>query len=213
MKRIGMFGALAAGLLALPALAQWDAEEVENETQTEEDLDSIRLLDERKMSVALEGGLGGYTGGLADSTAVGPVWGVRVGQDMEILGGELAYQGSRNPIEDARLVDGGAVWRHGLEGLAKAGVEVGANVRPFVGAGLGVSYVNVSDTADPPYRNDFLAQIPLAAGVDWNRGALHAGVRASYSILLFDEFAEPTPSADNPGGGLLTGSLVVGGEF
>lgn len=199
------FGAMAAALLlALPAQAQ-----------SYDDLESIRLNDSDMggLTVSLEGGLSSFTGGVADVTEPGPLWGVRAGVDREVLGLELAYEGSRNGFEDPRLAEESALYRHELEGLAKAGLDVGMNLKPFVGAGLGVTYVNVTDSAETLYRNDFHAQVPVAAGVDWNAGALHAGVRATWSFLFGDEFAEPTASADNPDSGLFTTSLVVGGSF
>jgi hypothetical protein len=209
MKTFLSMGAVVAALgFALPAFAQDDDDMAGIELS-----DSTMTLEEADLSVALEGGLSSFTGGLAEGTEAGALWGVRLGADTDIVGAELAYVGSKNGFEDARVPETAALYRHEIEGLAKAGVRVGYGLKPFVGAGIGYSYVNVTDDAEPLYRNDFIFQIPLAAGVDWNRGPLHAGIRAGWSFLLGDEFAEPTPEDDNPDAGLFTTSLVVGGSF
>ncbi len=203
-RKVTLGAVIAAGLLAGSAFAQTGAEEIRI---TEKPASEIPI------SVSLEGGLSGYTGSLATNTKTGGLWGVRISADQSFLGAELAYQGSSNGIDDSRVPADQAIFRHEIEGLAKVALPLGYGLRPFLGAGLGVSYVNVSNGAEPIYRNDFMTQIPLGGGVDWNRGRLHAGARMTWSFLLFDEFAEPTPSANNPAGGFLTGSLILGGNF
>lgn len=217
---------VAAALFAGSAFAAIDADEVDDKAREKiEEIDQKTELDERiqsrlgatssanqpdPMSVAIQGGFAGYTDKIGDATKVGPSWGVRLGTERwGVLGGEVAYEGARNGIEDSE----GSLYRHSVSAMAKAGLNVTENVKPFVGVGLGLGYVNRSDEAQAPYRNDFMQELPLAAGVEYRLGALTAGIRASYSYLFNDEFMEPTPSENNPAGGLMNTSVTLGGRF
>ena len=82
-----------------------------------------------------------------------------------------------------------------------------------MGAGVQETYVNVTDGAEPVYRSDFMTEIPMGVGLEYAAGGIKAGVRGTYRVLFFDEFAETTPSADNPSGGMLGGQLTLGGQF
>ncbi len=168
-----------------------------------------------RLEVGLTGGVSNYTGQLGASSVAGPVIGVQVGSTWRgLVGYELGYEASRNPIDDSRVGDNEAIQRHNLSAFAKVGPTLGV-AHPFVGAGLGASYVNVTDGADDSglYRNDFLQEVPLGVGVEANVGALQAGVRGTYRVLFNDEFQEPTPASDNPSGGLLSAQLTLGGTF
>ncbi len=158
-------------------------------------------------------GVAAFTGGLGGLTGTGPIYGVSAGGSWsDIIGFEGGYEGSRTPLDSAVSPVGGALWRHDLFALAKAGLPLGI-FRPFVGAGLGVSYINANDEADGPYQNDFLGEIPLALGLEVNRGALTAGLRGTYRVMFFDEFAKPAAGGQEPGGGLMSGELTVGARF
>ncbi|MHB8873165.1 MAG: outer membrane beta-barrel protein [Myxococcaceae bacterium] len=196
-----LLGALAgACLLATPALAQDDAKRP-------------------PVDVRLNGGIADYTGDLGATTQLGGMYGVTVGTNlpgaMGLLGAEAGYEGSSNSV----VGDGtGTVIRHDLNGLLKLGpaftVRENDQLKPFVGAGIGVSYVNPTDEAEAVgLRTDWLAEVPVAAGVEYRMGNFTAGVRGTYRVLMFDEFAEPTPEANNPSGGLASGSLTLGGVF
>jgi hypothetical protein len=69
--------------------------------------------------------------------------------------------------------------------LAKVGPQLGQNgdLRPFVGAGFGVSLLNPSDDGEILFDNDFVTEVPVAAGVDYKFGAVTAGARATYRFL------------------------------
>lgn len=158
-------------------------------------------------------GLSSYTGDLNEVTGLGPAWNVTAeARNFEVFGLEFGYSGNRNPITDPRVAEGAAVWKHGVEALAKLGPTLQENIRPFVGAGVGVSYVNANQEAESLYSNDIMTELPLAAGVDLQRGNLNAGVRATYRFLGNEEFAEfAAPGASE--GGFLTGQVTLGGQF
>jgi opacity protein-like surface antigen len=177
--------------------------------------------DATKVGLDVRLGIGGLTGDLGARTAPGPLLGITAGaQPWRNLGLEAGIEGQRLPIDDARVGDEQALYRYNLGVLAKAGpLVMQEKLRPYVGAGVGVSYLNVSDEAEALYENDILAEVPLAAGVDYRfTDNIFAGARASYRILVGDEFADAAnvtldPTEDNADGNLLNFALTVGGRF
>ncbi|NMO15226.1 outer membrane beta-barrel protein [Pyxidicoccus fallax] len=165
------------------------------------------------VNVFLRGGVGDYTGGLGDLTDTGPAWGVTLNvQPTTFLGFELGYEGSQNGIEDTRLLEGPSLVRQGGSALLKVSPPFLTAVRPFVGAGLGISYVDVRGQGADFYGSDTMQEVPLAAGIEFNSGALTAGFRTTYRVLLSEDWAQDTPDVDTDGG-LLDASLTLGARF
>jgi opacity protein-like surface antigen len=177
--------------------------------------------DEMKVGLDVRLGVGGLTGDLGARTAPGPLLGITAGaQPWRLVGIEAGLEGQRLPIDDDRVGDDQAMYRYNLGVLAKAGPLIMQDkLRPYVGAGVGVSYLNATDGADTLYENDVLAEVPLAAGLDYRfTDNIFAGARASYRVLIGDEFADTAsvtldPDDDNPDGNLLNFGLMVGGRF
>lgn len=169
-----------------------------------------------RINVRAQAGVAGYSG-LSGAVQPGPTLGVLVaGEATRLAELEMGYQASRNGIDDPAVGDGEAIYRHNVNFFAKVGPKIADTVRPFVGAGLGASYANVTPGAEGEYRNDFFQETPIGAGLDYstpNRG-LTAGIRATWSPLYNDEFAEATPASDNPDNTrFITGLVSVGGRF
>jgi hypothetical protein len=161
-------------------------------------------------------GVAGFTGPLGDQLNAGPTWGVRAGRQMYgLFGLEAGYSGNRASVASPLApANGAALTRHGLDVLAKAGPRLDNGLRPFGGVGLGVALVNPNDAADTIYTNGFMAEVPLAAGVEYDIGNITAGVRADYRFLHGENWA--LLAANAPGqdeGSLLSGLLTVGGRF
>jgi len=198
-KSLGLGAVAAAALLAVPAFAAQSAEHIYNENK-----ESRGLFND--LGINITGGINTYTGDLGADTGTGASLGVQAdSRPLPLLGVELGYEGSRNPFDG---IDG-ALWRHNVGALAKVGPELGRNgsLRPFVGAGFGVSTLNPSGGAEALYGNDFVTEVPLAAGVDYKFGALKAGVRGSYRILGGEDL-----DAGQTGNNVNVG-LQVGGNF
>ncbi|MFP2907847.1 hypothetical protein ACLESD_22925 [Pyxidicoccus sp. 3LFB2] len=166
------------------------------------------------VNVFLRGGVGDYTGGLGDITATGPAWGLTLNvQPTTFLGFELGYEGSQNGVEDVRLLEGPSLVRQGGSALLKVSPPFLTAIRPFVGAGLGMSYVDVRGGAGAGlYDSDTMQEVPLAAGIEFNSGGLTAGFRTTYRVLLNEGWVED-PIADEDEGGLLDASLTLGARF
>ena len=165
------------------------------------------------LNVFLRGGVGNFTGELAAVTGAGPTWGVTLNvQPWNILGYEITYDGSRNLVDDARLVNQPAVTRHGVAGMLKLAPPLIEAVRPFVGFGLGATMVMVSKDAGGLYKNDLLEEVPVTAGLEFNTGAVTAGLRASYRLLIGESFADPS-TIGNLEGGYLDAALTLGARF
>ncbi|MCY1073721.1 hypothetical protein [Archangium lansingense] len=200
-------GAIAASvLLAAPAFAQDDY--IQDDDRDE------RIYDEgrsdtgvfRDLNVSLSGGLNTYTGDIGDDTATGGYLGVQASsRPLPLLGVELGYEGSRNPFEE---IEGG-LWRHNVGALAKLGPELlqNGNLRPFVGAGFGVSALNPSEGGEVLFDNDFVTEVPLAAGVDYNFGGVTAGARATYRLMGGEDLGLAQD------GNIFNFGLQVGGAF
>lgn len=205
------FSRVAIAAIALTAGAAF-AQAVEEEEIT---IPVPEVEEERPpVQVQLNGGVAGYTGELGDSSDTGALYGVLgSAQVLPQIGVEAGYEGTRNVVTDG--FGSGTIWRHNASAMVKGGpVLLDESLQPFVGVGLGISYVNASDEAEATgFRNDVMEEIPLAAGVEYRLGAFVAGARGTYRVLVNDEFAEPTPEADNPGGGLLSGQITLGGRF
>ncbi len=175
-------------------------------------------FDEEKTKVGLDAqvGAGGFTGIGGDLTAPGGMLGIAAtAQPWRNLGLEAGFEGQRLPIDDDRVGDEQALYRYNVDVMAKAGPPLFNDVlRPFVGAGLGLSYLNVTDDADTLYRNDFVEELGGSAGVDVQIGpSISAGARATYLILLGTEFADPATGTGETGGNLLNFAATVGGRF
>lgn len=178
-------------------------------------VDEALNFNEEEMKVGLDVrvGLGGMTGDLGDQLATGPLVGIAAGaQPWRMLGLELGYEGQRLPIEAEVAGEGEALYRHNLGMLAKAGPRINERWRPFVGAGVGMSYLNVTDGADDIYDNDFTTEVPLAAGLDYNFGSIFAGARATYRLMYGEGFADDF-SVGEADGNLFNASITLGGRF
>ncbi|MGA9524302.1 MAG: hypothetical protein WBV82_22800 [Myxococcaceae bacterium] len=210
MRRRLVFPALALGVgLAAPAFAQIQATELGQR-------EYFRQIppDEQEIDVQVFGGAGTAVGGISNNLGLGSIWSATAGTRItEGVGLEGGYVGSRLPFQDDRVPDGSALWRHGADVMAKMYVPNPTVLRPFGGLGVGVSYMNPSDQAEPLYQTDWVTEIPIAAGVEVESQAVFAGARLQYEWLFGEEFAANATPGESPGGGFLTGMLSVGGRF
>lgn len=209
MRKIrSVLGSLAAAtlLFAGPALAAVEAQQVG---------ERLKVKHERpEAGLDARVGIGSMTGDLAGVTGTAPLLGIAaVAQPWTILGVEAAYEGERFPIDDVRVGTGEGIWRHNFGLLAKAGPLIRQHWRPFVGAGAGVSLINASEGAEPIYKNDFTEDIPFSGGLEFKMGAISAGARATYTVMLGESFADNASNAGSGNGDLFDASLTVGGRF
>ena len=168
------------------------------------------------VGVDVRGGVGGLTGNSGDLTAPGAMLGVTaLAQPWRIFGIEAGYEGQRLPIDDARVGDGEAMWRHNVSILAKAGPPLFKDkLLPYLGAGVGLSYLNASEGSEFLYKNDFVEEVPLAAGVDFHfTPGIFAGARATYRALFGTSFADLATGTGQTTGNLVNFNLSLGGSF
>jgi hypothetical protein len=200
-KKSWGLGAVAAAMaLALPAFAQ------EREARVY-DPDARSGGITRDLTLSVTGGLNTYTGDLGDNTSPGAFFGIQANsRPLPIIGLELGYEGARNAFED---LDNEGLWRHNVGALAKVGPQLGqdGNLRPFVGAGFGVSLLNPSEGAEVAFDNDVVSEVPLAAGVDYNFGTVSAGARATYRLLGGEDLGLAQD------GNIVNIGLQLGGSF
>ncbi|WP_434386860.1 hypothetical protein [Melittangium boletus] len=163
-----------------------------------------------KVKVFLKGGVGNYTGTRGNFVQVGPSWGATLNlQPLRFLGFEIGYEGAYNPISSAGVFDL-ALTRHGGSALAKLSLPFIEVVRPFVGVGVGGSYVFAEGTLLGGYRSGLVGELPLAAGVEFNVGKLTAGARATYRLLLSEDLSN---QVEDPSGGFFDVVATVGLRF
>lgn len=188
--QLGWAAGLAAALLAVPAFAQDDE------------------ADFRATGVTVRSGVTAFTGDLGGETDVGGFVGIQLDtQPMRLLGLEVGYEGSANGFEESGT---GSLWRHNVGALAKLGPIVDDRWQPFVGAGVGVSYIDPTGAADERlFDNDFVFEVPLSAGIEYRFSSLTAGARATYRIMDGEAFAP----GDIDEGDLFTAGFSLGGRF
>lgn len=168
--------------------------------------------DEGDKNVFVKGGVSAFTGDLAAYSEAGPSYGVTLNlQPFNVVGIELGYEGSRNEIEDDRAQNG-LVARNGVSAMLKVAPPFIERVKPFVAAGLGASYLSVRNGA-ALYGNDYMQEIPLAAGIEFNAGMLTAGARGTYRVLIDEDFANEAEPTGDPEGGLFDATLTLGARF
>lgn len=194
--RVGVAAVLA--LLAAPALAQDEEAGVAADERRGPGFDSL--------GVAVRGGFSSYTGSLGGVSNAGAFLGVQADvQALRWAGVELGYEGSFNNLVGGN--ESGSLWRHNVGALAKVGPVINS-VRPFLGAGFGVSYIDPTQEAEVlGYDGDVVSEVPLAVGVDYQLGDLMVGARATYRLLGGEDFG---PVDD---GNLFNAGISLGGRF
>ncbi|MET0404156.1 MAG: hypothetical protein ABW123_17220 [Cystobacter sp.] len=161
------------------------------------------------VKVFLKGGVGNYTGGLANVVNAGPTWGLTLNlQPLHFLGFEVGYEGGYNGISSGPLDLG--VTRHGGSALVKLALPFIEVVKPFVGAGIGASYLSVDGAIVGSYGSDFVGEVPLVAGIEFNVESITAGARATYRLLLDENLSR---QLDRPQGGFFDVALTLGLRF
>lgn len=208
MRRTSMVaGLVAAGTcVAGPALAAVDATEVSRKLNySPEDVEA---------GVDVRVGLGGFTSELGRETGVGPLFSINAtAQPWKYIGVEAGYEGQRIPIDDSRVPSGNQIWRNNATVMGKLGPVIHHRFHPFVGVGLGLSYLHSSDGSRSVYNNDWQTELPLAAGLDYRVGNLYTGVRASYRFLGGENLFRIPDTNSDAKGNLFNGNVTVGGTF
>lgn len=198
--------AVAAMALASPAFAI-EAQRVAG---------ALDMKKEPEVGMDVRLGLGSFTGDLGEDVGVGATFGINAdAQAWKYVGIEVGYELQRLPIDSRRIDDEDAgLWRNNFGVLAKAGPLIDQKWRPFVGAGFGLSYLDPSDGADDVYQNDWMTEIPLAAGVDYRFGSvLFAGARATYRLLGGEDVVDRPGTNSAAKGSLFNANLTLGGRF
>ncbi len=164
------------------------------------------------VSITAAAGVGGFTGGLNASSRVGPTWTLQTAaHPWPLLSFEGGYDGSYTPLSEPVLgFTGGGLMRGTVFAMAQVGPQLGP-VRPFAAAGVGGG--TITWTHSPGFMpRDLIAELPVALGVNLERGWLTGGVRASYRILFNENFLQ---AFDMPvgQGGFLSMTASLGGRF
>ena len=161
------------------------------------------------VSVFLKGGIGDFTGDLGVLTISGPVWGLTVDvQPLKVLGIEIAYDGSRNPLH-VSTTGSGALLRNGGTAMLKLGPPLFDLIKPWAGAGLGATQVTVLGDQSALFNNSFTEEVPLALGLEFNTRSVTAGIRYTYRFLLSEDIATGFAAPGN----FNDFSATLGGRF
>lgn len=192
-----LVGGVALGLLLgwSPGAARAQAVEIPSEYERE------------LFMLAAGGGLAGHVAGT--DTAPGGAWTARfVVRPRTAWGVEMAYFGSRIPIEEAA---GAILQSHGGEGLVRANLArvagLDGRVEPYVGAGAGFVAQDVGGTGAPDAAFDRSTSfsVPAVAGAQWFvTGDVAVDARV-VSRWIADDVANDEGSALSLGGILSVG--------
>jgi opacity protein-like surface antigen len=165
--------------------------------------------DQGDFNVYVKGGVGNFVGSAGEGTQAGPVYGAIVNvQPTNVLGLEIGYAGSRHGLEGAS----GSLLRNGGTAMLKVGLPFVEKVRPFAGVGLSAQWVAVQGAAGG-YGADFMQEVPVAAGLEFNAGAFHAGLRGTYNFLVDAAFADGAAPDGETSGAMIEGAFTLGGRF
>ncbi|MGI5862831.1 MAG: hypothetical protein ACOX6T_12340 [Myxococcales bacterium] len=159
---------------------------------------------------SLRGGLGGLTGDFAPLTSPGLQWGAQaVALPEGLLGAEANYEGSSNGLQG---LDGSVV-RNALQAVGRLYTTPNreAAPRPYLAGGIGLGFYRPTRDAGPFIDDDTVVELPLAVGLEWNQGVFVGGVRATFTPLFFESFANDL--APNAQGGYFAISGSVGASF
>ncbi|QSQ17357.1 outer membrane beta-barrel protein [Myxococcus landrumensis] len=158
--------------------------------------------------ITVRSGLSVYTGNLGDALDLGTFLGVDAeAQVLPLLGLQLGYEGSANGVKDLHQA---RLWRHNLAAMATVGPILGGQWKPFLGAGVGASYLDGTPAANQrQFDTTFVAEVPLSAGLDYRSHGVTAGARATYRLLLGGDLAP----GDEGDGNLVTVGLSLGARF
>ena len=142
-----------------------------------------------QIAVTVGGGVEGFTdGSMNDAATTGGSWAARaVFGAHNVMALEAAYIGSAQPIDAFGIDSSALLVGHGAEGALRFSVFPVGLVNPYVFGGmawrrytLARTETNFSDVSD---RDDVL-EIPVGAGISWERHALILDARAQYRRAL-----------------------------
>jgi hypothetical protein len=157
------------------------------ETDTERD-PNAPLYTSFGIGVVLGGGIESFTNSTATSvTDIAGAWNLRVevGTDFPISG-EASYIGTAQSIDGLFGNENGTLIGTTVQGAVKWNISTGTVARPFLLAGMGWRYYNVTSAdfttaADGIADSDNQIVFPLAAGVRYSRYGFDADVRFTFS--------------------------------
>lgn len=156
------------------------------------------------LRVTLGAGAEGYTGNLGEAYDIGPLGGVALAlQPTALVGLELGYLVGLHQIDTGRdggLVDGYDIVRQGPQLSLSLGPSL-LGVRPYLLAGLGLSWTNVRGPENATYRDDTELHVPLGGGLSLTTDRFTLDARLSYQVLVEQEsLVVPTGDGFGTGG-------------
>lgn len=174
------------------------------------------------LSVALQGGVAGYTSKLAPRIEPGGGWGLLVAaQPTPIIGLELSYLGASNYIDDPLAGGGSRIVRTAGQADIKFSLLPRA-VEPYLFGGIGLNRATIRNNnpvaASAGYQPDTFGSVPVGGGVNFHAGRLLVGARGTYDWLFSQSFAPRSSDGKlgitgAPFGDIWRAELNLGGTF
>lgn len=150
--------------------------------------DSPHLLTPVGMSAMVGGGTFNYVENNANAaTQMGGSWTARLQVGTRsMLGGEVGYVGTAQPINALGLDGGAMLLGNGVEGAVRVNLLSGA-VQPYALVGVAWKYLSIQNAAyntSSILDNDHLFEIPAAVGVAYRYSRFVADLRLGYRAAL-----------------------------
>jgi hypothetical protein len=174
------------------------------------------------LSVALQGGVAGFTSTLAPRIEPGGGWGLLVAaQPTPIVGLELSYLGASNYIDDPLAGGSSRLIRTAGQADVKFSLLPRA-VEPYLFGGIGLNRATIrnnnSTTASAGYQPDTFGSVPVGGGINFHAGRLLVGARGTYDWLFSQSFAPRSSDGKlgitgAPFGDIWRAELNLGGTF
>lgn len=178
---------------------------------------AVGLRGDRRTTLFIKGGAGRFVGGtLAGETVWAPAYGGGLAfQPADFFGIDFIYEGARvelaGPVTDG-TGEHAALWKHGGTVLLKFGGAITPVIYPWLGAGVGATWLVPSGPFFAGGPTDLMLEVPVTAGIDLRSENFLAGLRVSYRFLI-DEWFARDPSERLDSGGMFDVQLVLGVRF
>lgn len=174
------------------------------------------VLQQHPFTLAVMGGVEGYSGPLAGEINPGATYGLALGvEPLQFLGFELGYSGGVANLHNTSGVGGPDLIRNGGYLIATPGLTAwldgsgSASIKPYLLGGVGLDgYTAQNNAPGQGFTNQVDGNVPFGAGIELRAAQFVANARFNYNWEFGNQFQPFTNSPFR-----YQGQLALGGAF